>query len=89
MIPHGWPPIQMLVLVLVVASLTIMVGHDVVTEMDAQIVSEMAAWCDQHNGTLANSNVIGGHGGWHCQLENGTTVHMNETNLTVLGAVAA
>lgn len=40
------------------------------------------AWCeDRHDGDLVNANVIGDHGGLHCEFENGTTVHMDSVNL--------
>lgn len=35
-------------------------------------------WCEQRNGTLHNAQVIGPHGGMHCELPNGTSVHMDE-----------
>lgn len=34
-------------------------------------------WCDDHDGELHNSMSVV-HGGLHCELENGTTVHMSE-----------
>lgn len=36
-----------------------------------------AEWCDEHNGDLVNSNSIE-HGGLHCRLPNGTSVHMSD-----------
>lgn len=47
-------------------------------------VNESAEWCEAHNGTLENSRVGGEHGGLHCELPNGTTVHMDEV-VTVEG----
>jgi len=34
-------------------------------------------WCEERNGELYNAKSVA-HGGLHCQLENGTTVHMSE-----------
>lgn len=44
----------------------------------AEGMDKSQEWCENHNGTLANSNVIGEHGGLHCELPNGTSVHMHE-----------
>jgi len=33
-------------------------------------------WCENHNGTVSISNVIGSHGGFHCELPNGTVKHV-------------
>jgi putative hemolysin len=35
-------------------------------------------WCHERGGELGNSNVIGPHGGLHCELPNGTSVHMRD-----------
>jgi hypothetical protein len=40
-------------------------------------VAESAEWCSEHGGVLYNANVIGSHGGLHCDLPNGTSVHMD------------
>lgn len=41
-------------------------------------VEDAAEWCDNHDGKLVNSNVVGDHGGLHCELPNGSTVHMDD-----------
>lgn len=39
-------------------------------------------WCLERNGSLHWANVVGSHGGLHCQLPNGTSVHMHDVNVT-------
>lgn len=43
-----------------------------------QYIEDSEAWCDAHDGELHNAQVIGEHGGLHCELPNGTSVHMHE-----------
>lgn len=65
----------------IVVLITLMVGSIVYQEAasgDAlEFTEKSEAWCDRHNGTLENSMVLGEHGGLHCKLPNGTTVHMD------------
>lgn len=35
-------------------------------------------WCEDRHGDLYNARVIGPHGGLHCELPNGTHVHMSD-----------
>lgn len=39
-------------------------------------VASPAKWCESHNGSYYISRSILGHGGPHCELANGTTVHL-------------
>jgi len=41
-------------------------------------IDDSAEWCEQRGGELHNVQVLGPHGGLHCELPNGTSVHMNE-----------
>jgi len=72
-----------LLIVLTMAVVSGFVGyhaiHSFATSEEMQnYVNESAEWCEDHNGELVNSNVIGSHGGLHCEFNNGTSVHMNE-----------
>lgn len=42
-----------------------------------EYLNESEQWCNEHNGELVNSHAIM-HGGLHCDLPNGTSVHMHE-----------
>lgn len=33
-------------------------------------------WCENHDGEVSYSNVIGSHGGFHCHLPNGSVEHV-------------
>lgn len=58
------------------------VGFQVVSGVmeyhNSDYMNESAEWCEDHNGELVNSNVFGSHGGLHCDLPNGTSVHMSD-----------
>jgi hypothetical protein len=41
-----------------------------------QYIEDSAAWCEDRDGVFYQANVIGPHGGLHCRLPNGTTVHL-------------
>lgn len=43
-----------------------------------EYVDGSAEWCEDRGGDLYNARVIGPHGGLHCELPNGTHVHMSE-----------
>ena len=62
-----------------------LVGFQVVgavTSEEAVTSYEQAEqWCNDHNGELYNAQVVGSHGGLHCTLPNGTSVHMHEVAL--------
>lgn len=66
-----------------VATLLIVValGAVVIQTVDEDTIAytqQAEEWCEQRNGTLHNAQVLGPHGGLHCELPNGTSVHMNE-----------
>jgi len=54
-------------------------GTGDVNEVHVQDASE---WCEQRDGDLVLSNVIGTHGGLHCHLPNGTAVHVRERGVS-------
>lgn len=68
----------MLVRLAVVLGVATFAGLEIVHAVDSGAVQQAADWCSAHNGTLQNANVIGEHGGLHCELPNGTVVHMSE-----------
>ena len=73
-------PMPTLVLV-VVALITICIGISVMNAATGpevrEYVNESAEWCDAHGGDLSNSRSFW-HGGLHCELPNGSVVHMSE-----------
>jgi len=60
------------------------VGFQVVDTVTSQETKDQIEMyendCADRNGELVNSNVIGGHGGLHCEFDNGTSVHMKNIN---------
>ncbi len=69
------------VILALVAVVTGMLGVQVIAATSGSLdsyVTESEAWCDEHNGELYNAQVVGDHGGLHCELPNGTSVHMHE-----------
>lgn len=77
----GGPRIASLATVLVVAAVIVYLGMAVMGASGAQMKEYVQAseeWCDAQGGDLVNSQVIGPHGGLHCELPNGTSVHMWE-----------
>jgi len=73
-------PLQQLAIALVVACVVAYVGLQVVgaatsDEMEAYM-EQSEQWCEDRGGTLVNVNAFIG-GGLHCELPNGTSVHMN------------
>ena len=58
----------------------VLVGHGVVAEAETAPVSAYEEWCDDRNGVLVNSNAVL-HGGFHCQFQNGTSVHMADVEV--------
>jgi len=73
--------IQNYLVLAIMVGVAIMVGHTVVAEVTSaefeEYMNDSEQWCESHNGDLYNSQSIM-HGGMHCELENGTVVHMNE-----------
>lgn len=51
--------------------------YAVVDEDMKEYVDDSATWCDEHNGRLVNVQSFS-HGGLHCELPNGTSVHMSD-----------
>lgn len=75
-----WEPHDGLIAVILVA-VVLLTGFQVVSAATSgemqEYTQESEEWCDARNGELYNSmSVI--HGGLHCQLPNGTSVHMHE-----------
>lgn len=70
------------VMVLVVALIISVVGIQTMSVAASDdlrdYVDRSEEWCDSRDGQLVNSRVIGPHGGLHCELPNGTSVHMSE-----------
>lgn len=52
------------------------VGH-VTSDSTQAYINQSEAWCNSHNGDLVNVQAVL-HGGLHCDLENGTSVHMSD-----------
>lgn len=52
------------------------VGH-VTSEDTQQYINQSESWCENHNGELVNVHAVFG-GGLHCDLPNGTSVHMSD-----------
>ena len=69
--------VQYLAIVVIIG----LVGFQAVTVATSgelgEYVQESEAWCDQRGGELVNSRAFF-HGGLHCYLPNGTSVHMSE-----------
>lgn len=64
--------------VLVVVALVGFAVADAVTSGEVRAYHDKAAsWCDEHDGTLYNSQVTGHHGGLHCDLGD-RTVHLRD-----------
>jgi len=80
MIPPENIPLQSIAMFLVVTAVVALIGLQVVsaaTSPETQAyMEESEEWCDNQNGTLVNSHAIL-HGGLHCDLPNGTSVHMS------------
>lgn len=50
------------------------------TQVPAEVgtfVEASELWCSARGGDLYNARVVGPHGGLHCVLPNGTSVHMD------------
>lgn len=62
---------------LIVAVLGVVVMQSV-SSGALEYTEQAEAWCEQRNGTLHNAQVLGPHGGLHCEFPNGTSVHMDE-----------
>ena len=79
MIPPDGLPLHKIAMALIVACVVAYVGFQVVgavTSDDMQAYMEQSEeWCEERNGTLVNVNAVWG-GGLHCDLPNGSTVHM-------------
>jgi len=65
----------------VVLVMGLLVGQTIITQATSaefqEYMNDSEAWCEDHNGELYNSQSMF-HGGLHCELDNGTTVHMAE-----------
>lgn len=60
---------------------TLLLGFSVFQSASAgalEYTGKADEWCEERDGRLYNAQVIGDHGGLHCELPNGTTVHMHE-----------
>lgn len=61
--------------------IVVAVGGIVIQTVDSDVLAyteQAGEWCQERNGTLHNAQVLGPHGGLHCELPNGTSVHMSE-----------
>lgn len=65
--------------ILVAAVTALLIGVMVAQTAPAaqEFATQSADWCDDHHGDLVHAKSIS-HGGLHCELPNGTSVHMNE-----------
>jgi hypothetical protein len=52
------------------------VGH-VMSDSTQAYINQSEQWCNSHNGELVNVQAVIG-GGLHCDLPNGTSVHMRD-----------
>lgn len=63
---------------LVIASFVgVLMFQMVTSEQTQQFVEESQDWCDDHDGQVVRVMSVN-HGGLHCDLPNGTSVHMNQ-----------
>jgi hypothetical protein len=65
------------ILVVFTAATLGVVAQDVASGATQDYITESEQWCNDHGGELHNSQSVV-HGGLHCELENGTSVHMSE-----------
>lgn len=57
--------------------LTLLLGVATMTIFTSDVDHEHSvSWCEEQGGNVSVSNVIGGHGGFHCELPNGTIQHV-------------
>jgi len=74
---------SLFVVTLAIAGLVGSLVVDTVTSQETHDQIEMYENdCTDRNGELVNSNVIGNHGGLHCELDNGTLLHYHDMNIT-------
>lgn len=52
-----------------------------VVSADMSGMERQIDWCEDRGGEVHNAMVLGSHGGLHCELVNGSTVHLNEVPL--------
>lgn len=60
---------------------TVVVVQAGVAASEKTPVSAYEEWCDDRDGVLVNSYAVL-HGGWHCQFQNGTSVHMADVEVS-------
>lgn len=66
-------------LVLVIAGIVGLLVFQTATSPElATYINQSAEWCNNHGGELVKPLPIGNHGGLHCDLPNGTSVHMHD-----------
>lgn len=76
----GGPRIFSAVIVLVLSITILVLGMNVMAASSGQhqpYFEQSEAWCSERGGELHNVRAFG-HGGLHCELPNGTSVHMWE-----------
>jgi len=70
-----------IVVTLVVVAAVVWTGVEVVrtypTHAQSEYMNNSEQWCENRNGELYNAQSLV-HGGLHCDLPNGTTVHMSD-----------
>jgi len=67
----------MLIVVLIAGFVGVQVVDAATSEETQQYYEQSEQWCTDRGGDLYNAQAIT-HGGLHCELENGTTVHMRD-----------
>lgn len=69
--------LSLVVGVLVVGLVGVTLVGGVTSEETQNYVEDSAEWCEDRGGELVNVHAVV-HGGLHCELPNGTSVHMGE-----------
>lgn len=66
------------VVIIVAVVVYMAIAPMLVTDEMRAYVNDSQDWCEAEGGELVNAQVMGEHGGLHCHLPNGTSVHMHE-----------
>lgn len=75
------PSAAAITIALVVSLLVgVMIGGAVTSDEFRDYINQSEQWCENRDGELVNVNGIW-DGGLHCDLPNGTSVHMQDINL--------
>jgi len=68
-------------MLITILGMVLFTGANLIQALDSDQIEESVEWCEDRGGEVYNSNSIN-HGGLHCELENGTVVHLSEVNTT-------